>query len=140
MNGIKIHTVLFCEGIRAEIGGKYTLLGASAPDVTILGSAIPVTIFVSLFIVGTPEQSGPFHAELRVKNPDNSQVATAVLEGDFTQANISAIGVGQLPILISKEGNYIFEWKFGGKKWTKIETLIVRTRQEPLASILKASV
>ena len=51
--------------------------------------------------------------------------------------DLSARG-GQLPIVISVPGEYVFEWKFGDNDWIKIASLKlnIRDAQSTDASIL----
>lgn len=134
MNNLKIKNVIFCESIRAELGGKYTLLGASAPELTIPASAIPATISGSIFVTGIPQESGPFSVEIRITNPDKTKIIGGKLEGDFPAPALTSLAIGPMPLQITKAGDYTFEWNFGGKKWTRLEKLIIKTTTETLVS------
>jgi hypothetical protein len=123
VNNLKIKNVIFCENVRAELSGKYTLLGASAPELTVLNSAIPATISGAVFVTGIPQQSGQFSVEIRITDPDKIKILDGKLEGNFSGAGMTSLAVGPVPVTINKGGLYTFEWSFDGKKWTTLETV-----------------
>lgn len=140
MNDFKIENVIFCESIRIEVGGKYTLLGASAPELSVPAAAIPTAISGSIFVTGIPQKSGPFSVEIRVNSPDKNSIIRGKLEGDFIGESLTSLAIGPMPLQITKFGDYTFEWKFEGKKWIKLEKLIIRPTAEPPISSLASSV
>jgi hypothetical protein len=119
-----IESVIFCDDIRPEINGKYALLGAYAPDLTI--NQVPSAIACAFFVVGTPSKKGPFEGEFRVLDPAGTEVIKGNLAGNFLEANKTSIPVGAFPLKIEREGLFVFEWKFGNARWSKIGDLRIR--------------
>ena len=120
----EIDTVVFCEAIRAELAGKFALLGACAPDLTI--AAMPNVIPCALFVIGVPSIAGPFKLEFRYLAPDETATHLATLEGVFQGRVTTSIPLSTFPVNLTDEGNYVFEWKFEGGSWKKIGTLRIR--------------
>lgn len=128
MNKLEIKNVVFCESIRPEINGKYTLLGAAAPElnITLLPNLVlPAVIPVALFITGVPSSVGAFAVEIRALDVDGKQLIGGKLDGEFNGAAITSIVLGTMPLQVEKEGDYVFEWNFGGDIWEGIETIRV---------------
>lgn len=137
MSNFEIDNFVFCEQVRPEVGGRYTLLGATAPelnvdvhniDTSVSPAPIPL-IPVSLFLIGTATAKGSFGAEIRVNSPKGEMIAGAKLQGDFNSSGPSSIGLGPFPIAASLQGEYVFEWKFGDNEWVKIATLKLNIKQ-----------
>lgn len=131
MNNFEIHNIIFCEQARPEVGGRYTLLGATAPELNVdipiydpsAGPPQRPILPISLFITGRAVEKGSFGFELRVNNPDGEKVSGAKLSGDFPLIGVSSIGFGPLPIPVTGAGDYVFEWNFGNDEWKHIASL-----------------
>ena len=104
-----------------EVGGKYALLGAYAPELNI--SEIPATIPIALWISGTPSGIGSFEAEFRALGVNGDALVNGKMNGDFGALAKTSMVIGTLPLMISGGGDYTFEWNFGDTKWEKIGTL-----------------
>lgn len=120
-----VENVVFCEFVRAEQNGKYTLLGAAAPEWNILpttSATEPAIVTVSVFVEGKPTATGPFSAEIRVIDAENKQVIRGSLAGDFSTSGATSVTLGPLPLQVEKEGDYLFEWNFGNE-WDEIGKL-----------------
>ena len=124
MNNLKIDSVVFCEGVRTELGGKHTLLGATAPELNIsnLPAAIPVVIWIS----GTPSTAGPFEAEFRAVGEKRNVLVKAKLGGEIGGTGKVALVIGPMTLPVEVEGDFVFEWNFGAKKWTRIGKLRIQ--------------
>lgn len=123
MNKLKIENVVFCEQIRAEMGGKYTLLGAYAPELNI--GEIPANIAIAIWISGTPSGVGPFDVEFRARGVDGTVLINGKMNGDFGTLTKTSMVIWTLPLMISSDGEYTFEWNFSDTKWEKIGTLLI---------------
>ena len=126
MNKLKIENVVFCETIRPELGGKYSLLGAFAPELTIpleQNTQLPVIIPIALFITGVPSSIGKFVAELRVLDVDGNQIVGGKVNGDFSVISVTSLVLGTMPLPIVNSGEYVFEWTFDENSWDRIGTL-----------------
>lgn len=121
MNKLKIENVIFCENIRAELDGKHTLLGASAPELNIM--VLPATISVAVWISGTPSAVGPFEADFRILSVDKIELIKGKMNGEFHGTAKTSMVVGPMPLLVDKSGDYSFEWSFGDTKWDNIGVL-----------------
>jgi hypothetical protein len=121
MNKIAVENVAFCEDVRQEVGGKYTLLGVFAPELSV--REIPATMSLAIWISGTPSQPGLFTADFRALDVDKNSVISGKMEGEFSSSGKSSVVIGPMPLPIQKEGEYTFEWKFADNKWEKIGTL-----------------
>lgn len=121
MNKITVENVVFCENFRQEVGGKYTLLGVFAPELSV--SEIPATISLAIWISGTPSALGAFTADFRTLDVDKKEVIKGKMDGEFSGSGKSSIVIGPMPLQIQKAGDYTFEWKFGGKEWDRIGAL-----------------
>lgn len=135
MNKIKIENAVFCEDARQEIGGKYTLLGVGGSDLNI--SEIPAFIRVAIWIYGSASAEGKFEAEMRGLDVDKQPLVKVELKGQIDQSKKCALLLGPMPLQIKKAGNYIFEWRSGDKKWSKIGTL--RLNYVPPSDVIKTA-
>jgi hypothetical protein len=111
----KIENVVFCDGIRAEIGGKHLIIGAFAPELNVseIPSIVPVGIWMSI----APTSIGDLEAEIKLKHPNGDENTVAKLKGSLTTIAKSALVLPQLPISVSAPGEYKFSIKFLGGKW-----------------------
>ena len=123
MSKLNIENVIFCESVRPEIGGKHTLLGASAPELNI--AEIPSNIFVAIWISGTPTNLGPFTSKFKAKDASGTNLIEADLNGEFTTLGKTSMVIGSFPLMINSEGVYSFEWNFDNTKWEKIGELLI---------------
>jgi hypothetical protein len=121
MNKITVENVAFCENVRQEVGGKYTLLGVFAPELSVI--EIPATIVLAIWISGTPNAAGTFEADFRALGTDKISLISGKMEGEFSSTGKSSVVIGPMPLPIQKAGDYTFEWKFSDGKWEKIGTL-----------------
>ena len=120
MTKLKIENVIFCEHIRAEVGGKHALLGAYAPELNV--ADFPATMPMAMFIIGTPTGLGPFETEFRALSPDGSKLIGGKIIGDFNSLAHTSVVIGNFIISLPAAGDYKFDWKFGNK-WEKIAVL-----------------
>lgn len=121
MNKIKIENVVFCDHVRAEVGGKYTLIGASGPELN--ASQLPGFISIALWICGTAPAAGKFGIDVRLLNVDKKPLFEGHLVGEIGVGGKCIFALGPIPFEIQKAGDYRFEWKFSDQKWSKIATL-----------------
>ena len=132
MKTFKIENVVFCETFRPEVGGKYTLLGASAPELTI--AVLPAVISVSIWFSGTVSEAGPFEAEFRAFDVDKNAMLKATMKGAIAGTGVTSLAIGPMPLQIQKAGDYIFEWSVNGGKWGKIGKLRINYAAAVLAT------
>ena len=123
----KIENVAFCENARSEIGGKFTLLGVTAPELNM--STIPSVISIAIWISGVPSAPGPFQAEIRALDTEQNPLIKAMLKGVVSGGGRSSFVIGPMPIAINAVGNYTFEWKFEELDWAKIGFLEIKLDQ-----------
>lgn len=123
MNKLKIENVVFCEHIRAEVGGKHALLGVFAPELNI--AELPSTVPMGIWISGTATGVGPFDGEFRALSPDRTKLIGAKLNGEFAGLAKTSIVIGNFPMTFTTAGEYVFEWNFGNTKWDKIGKLLI---------------
>jgi hypothetical protein len=121
MAKLKVESVVFCENFRAELNGKYTLLGASANHLTI--NEVPVHVAVALFIVGTPDGAGDFKARVRVKDRNEKDLIKGEFGGTFRNAETTSMPFGPILLPIEKDGPIRFEWCFNEDQWEEVATL-----------------
>ena len=120
MNNIKIDSVVFCEDARAELGGKYTLLGVASPELMI--QSLPAAVPIAIWISGTPEKQGPFEAELRAVDEKKNVLLGGKMGGNINGLGKMSIVMGPMQLQVDREGIITFEWNFGAK-WKKIGDL-----------------
>ena len=123
MNKLKIENVVFCENIRAEIGGKHTLLGVFAPELNIID--IPSFIQIAIWVSGVPTGIGTFNGEFRVLSPDGSKLIGGQIVGDFALIAKTSMVLNAFPLQIDKAGAYSFEWNFGQTGWSEIGKVLI---------------
>lgn len=136
MNKIKIESVVFCEHIRAELGGKHSLLGAYAPELNV--AQFPTNVPMALWISGSPTGVGEFATEFRALAPDGTKLIGGQIAGDFSGQAKTSVVIGNFIISLPTAGIYKFEWKFGDR-WEKIGLLeihhVPNTVGSPIPSI-----
>ena len=119
---MKINTVVFCDDIRQEVGGKVTLVGAYTPELN--ASKIPVTIPVAVWVVLSPDKMGDFKFNLKIEDPDKNQILKGEIAGTFSASAITSLAIPQMPVIVSKTGTYKFSIKEdGGSKWHMLGVL-----------------
>ena len=141
MTKLVIKNVVFCENIRPELYGKYTLLGAAAPEWSVTlpkDRPTPMVIMVAVFVEGMPSEMGPFKAQMKVLNAEKIQTVHGNLEGDFNTNQATSIVLGPLPVPIDKDGDYSFEWNFGDG-WTEIGKLKINILDTAVTTPLGSS-
>jgi hypothetical protein len=121
VNKIKIESAVFCEDARQDVSGKHLLIGVSGPELDI--AVIPARISVAVWIYGTASMEGPFEAEMRVLSVDKSPLIKAVIKGEIDPTRKIIHILGPMPLQIKKAGDYVFEWRSGDRKWSKIASL-----------------
>jgi hypothetical protein len=128
---IRVEDVVFCEGFRNELGGKHTILGASAPEIST--SQLPAVITAAVWISGRPSAIGPFSFEFRARDEKGHDLINGTLGGETYSLGLVAIPIGPFPLTIEKPGKVIFEWCFDKLNWTIIGTLkIDQTSMTPV--------
>jgi len=104
-----INTCLVCEGARAEIMGKFTLLGyyGVAPYVRISIQNFNVPVQLCFVFAGGGPANGDVHIELRITAPNgatfNAPAISAHLNPQATVTNCFMTFLGVLP----GPGNYV---------------------------------
>ena len=121
MTEIIVEDVVFCEGFRNEVGGKYTLYGVSAPEINL--PQMPAVVVYALWISGRPTSAGPFEIHFRAKNADGQDLFKGKLGGEITMMGPQSIPIGPFGLQVEKEGDYLFEWSFDDTTWKKIASL-----------------
>ena len=128
MNKLKIDAVVFCEHIRAEIGGKHALLGAYAPELNV--AEFPSKMPMAIWISGTPTGLGPFESEFRALAPDGTKLIGGKINGEFQNLAYTSVVLGNFIISLPAAGDYKLEWKFGNK-WERIAMLRIHHVSNP---------
>lgn len=123
MNKIKIENVVFCEDARPELGGKFTLLGVSSPELDI--PVIPAHIKIAIWISGTAWREGSFDVDFRARDVGGNVVIKGNMKGNIEGTGKCSIVIGPMPLFVQKAGDFIFEWKFSDNRWNKIGILRV---------------
>jgi hypothetical protein len=118
-----IESAIFCEFVRPEVNGKYTLLGASAPFLKI--QELPGTIMVSLFLVGTPDSIGDFKVQFRATDPAEKILVSGEVGGQFQGLESTSFAFGPFPLNIEQPGQHLFEWCFADGKWDAVAALTI---------------
>jgi hypothetical protein len=122
MSKVKIDNIVFCDHIRQEIGGKHTLLGVYAPELNI--ASFPAMIQVAIWMSVTPNKTGPFECEIRIKNPEQKEILNGKIQGEFKILAKTSLALPDMPIQITTAGDYSFNIKFSDeKKWEKISSI-----------------
>jgi hypothetical protein len=123
-------SVTFCEDARQELSGKYVLIGASAPDLTVSSTTISQdgnqVIPATLFVVGKPDQIGEFDATFQVVAPDKSVSIEGKFKASFIRKDSTSIIIGPLPVQLKTEGDYTFRWSFDDSYWEDLLVLTIR--------------
>jgi hypothetical protein len=114
----RIENVVFCDGIRFEIGGKHTLVGAFAPELNI--QSIPSTIAIAIWMSIIPVEAGDLEAELKLKEPNGNENIILRMKASISIIAKTAIAIPQMPINILSTGIYKFYIRFGNSKWRSI--------------------
>jgi hypothetical protein len=117
---LEVGSVVFCEAIRQEAGGKHILLGVTAPEVNVAN--IPALIPLAIWLAVKPNETGKFDIGIRILDVQKIAIIEGKLHGEFKDKSQVALAFGPFPIEVNEPGNFDFEWNLNGEGWKKIAT------------------
>jgi hypothetical protein len=120
---LEVESVVFCEAIRQEVGGKHILLGVTAPEVNV--ASIPAVIPLAVWLAVKPSESGVFELGFRILDVQKKPIIEGKVEGEFKDKSRTALAFGPFPIEVTEPGNFDFEWSLDESSWTKIASYSV---------------
>ena len=120
---LKPFNFVFCEGFRAEIGGKLVLFGVSAPQLSVL--SLPAPIVAAFWVDTEPSGIGRFECEFRCRAEDEEILIAGKMGGENINDGRVGLPLGPFPLNIKSAGKITCEWKFGTDPWVTIGELIV---------------
>jgi hypothetical protein len=113
----KIRTCLVCEAVRAEVGGKWTLLGffGVTPDVqvSIANFAFPVTLCFA-FVGG--DGSGRVRASIRVLTPSGKEISGTAVDGELAPGKLASMFFMNFQSVLPGAGRYTVVLDMNGQE------------------------
>lgn len=115
---LEVGSIVFCEAIRQEIGGKHILLGVTAPEVNV--ATIPAVIPLAVWLAIKPKDTAQFEIRIRILDTQKKPIVEGRLIGAFNNDSQVALAFGPFPIEVNEPGDFDFEWSVNEDNWTKI--------------------
>ena len=122
-----ISSVVLCDDARQENNGKHILIGVYIHSVLVSG--FPTNLTLTVWAEIKPKEVGEFSGEIRVVEDDDDSV---LLQGEarITTKNLDLTTVQflRMPLEFQREGDYLFQWKFGDDEWQTVKEFAVQKR------------
>lgn len=113
---IRIKSAILCEEVRAEVGGKHTLLGVFSGNINV--SKFPASIRLAMYFELETSEEAVFTSKIRIKYGNKDPVV-----GDAeirATEKTAALVTPMMNLSAEEEGDFVTEISFGDDQWQEV--------------------
>jgi hypothetical protein len=110
MTPLLVHKAVVCEDVRAEVGGKFFLIGVY-PGNSIVIPSVPRDVAFALYTEVSYGQSGRFSGQSRICNSQGAVIRTEQISF-ATDGRLTALYMRSVAFMANTFDRFLMQWNF----------------------------